>query len=82
MKGVGGSRPDGIIMAKNLSNMEEYIEKEHSSGNENYFWRYTKPEVIFCDDTTYQDIPPKIVDGDGIYHADKIDKSKFFKWIR
>jgi hypothetical protein len=48
-----GSKPDGFILADNLEACEAEIKRVEDIGSHEMYWRYSKPEEVFCEDETY-----------------------------
>ena len=51
-----GSKPDGFLLADTLEASEAEIKRVESAGSHEIFWRYTKPEEVYCEDETYTKI--------------------------
>lgn len=76
-----GQRPDGLMIGEDLKSMTEEIGKRNVGGNPDYFWRYSEPEEVFCDDDTYNKIVFELND-DKFYFSsvNRLEKiGKFYK---
>lgn len=51
-----GSKPDGFILAETFEACEAEINRVEGMGSHEIFWRYSKPEEVYCEDETYNNI--------------------------
>lgn len=71
-----GSKPDGLLLCEEKNIIEKEIISQHKKGTPEYYWRYSTPEIVFCDENTWEKI--KIVFNDGIFHSSSLSNLKTF----
>ena len=62
-----GSRPDGLILAISKDVIDTEIKESNKQGSIEYYWRYSTPEEISCDNDTWEKISNDFKKG--LYHS-------------
>lgn len=70
-----GQRPDGFMIGKSKEAMLPKIEESNKMGSYEYFWRYSEPKEVYCEDETYALIEKRMNGGDVATFDDKEEKN-------